>query len=118
MDHLLDSRFLELEREAVHLGRLCFRVALGIEIEQPATTLRLLEAVYNIRYHISDCAHPFTRGSIERDLLRARRALLCVAAILQRQHDDGEGPRAQITAALEIAERLGYMLENPPPIMK
>lgn len=114
MSKIVDARYMPHERTAVHLARLCYRVGLSIEERQPATTIKLLQACHAVEAHLYEMAVPLRDNSRELNLARALRAARCVRAIVRRLRKDGDGAPDQVTAALEIAERLVDMLEHAP----
>lgn len=115
MSKLVDVRYMPLERTAVLLARLCYRVGLSIEEAQPASTVKLMQASQAIGSHLYQLTVPFTPDSPQLNLKRATRAAICVRGILRRLQKHEQGAQDQVTAALEITERLIEMLAHAPP---
>jgi hypothetical protein len=112
MKRISDVRYLEPERVAIWLGRLCYPIALAIEVDQPAPARRLLESVFEARRCMSDLCRPIgTRArSRERKIQRALLAAKCTRAVLKRLAEEPAREAARITAAMEVAERFIDML--------
>jgi hypothetical protein len=120
MKKLLDLRFGQEERLAKTLQRLCYPIALSMEVRQPASALRLLESSHDTAQCFYEVLHPFGKKGPERSLARALLSVKCTRAILRNVRKDADARNrvhreaARITAALEIAERLIESLNNPP----
>jgi hypothetical protein len=116
MKQLLYLEYGEHERLAHSLARMCYPIALSMEVEQPASALKLLEASHDAHSALHDTFRRYKHeGSVERKLARARLAAKCAAAILRRCSKEKSRQPARITAALEIAERLLAGLEPVSP---
>lgn len=121
MKKLLDLRYGQEEQLAKSLSRMCYPIALSMEVRQPASALKLLQASHRTHDYLLDTMHPFGRGKAERKVAKALRALKCTRAVLRMVVDDAEHRNethkeaARITAALEIADRLVDMLNVKRP---
>ena len=110
MKKLVDLTYIEHVQTATWLSRLCYPIAVSIEVKKPATALRLMEAAFCARSSLSELVGVFRPKHPDRKLQRALAAVKCVRAFLVRLGEEEAREPARITAAAEVAERLMGMI--------
>ena len=110
---LLDCRYMEHVQVATWLGRLCYPVAVAIERKQPVSAARLLESVFSARHALEDLTWPHRAKQCDNKLARALLGLKCARSILRGCDRGRLKEPARVTAAIEVAERLIAMIEDP-----
>lgn len=113
MKKIIDLRYGPHVQTALTVLRLCQPIALAIEVRQPATALKLLESSWDTHRTLDELMHPFGKGAASRKIERATRSARCTRAILKRLLGERRKEVARVTAALEVAERLLDMLQEP-----
>ncbi|HEX6560229.1 MAG TPA: hypothetical protein VF021_12220 [Longimicrobiales bacterium] len=109
---LLDARYVEHEHTAVHLARLCYPLGVALEVAQPVTALKLLQAVYAARSEMAELVSPLLEKPPARKKKRALAAARCARSILLRLADEETAHASRAAAAAEAAQRLIELLRE------
>jgi hypothetical protein len=109
-DKLVDVRFLEHYKTCDWLARLCYPIALSIEVSQPITAGKLLDSVYCARAMMQELVMPLGLKFPELRIKRATKAIRCTRAVLRRLSKEEPKEAARIAAAIEVSERILTLL--------